>query len=452
MASVKYRIRSKANKNVSIKIILSAGRKGKYKDPETGESKKYSGINLETNTGFSINPKQWSKTGFPKQTTPEARKIHKDLKKLETFILDHFNEANSKGEIIDLNWLQSKIVECFERIERFDQNLLENHIQYIIDNAATRQIKGTKKIGLSERRIAGYKSFLKMIQDYQSYTKRKINFLDINRAFIEKFTNWLLNNRNYSTNYAGKNLDNLKTVCMDAKHLDIPVNPYVNKIESFRERKEDKHIVTLSFDELEKIRTTEIEKEALINARKWILLGCEIGQRASDLLRLTKEDVRFENGNYYIDIIQKKTGKAITVPLIAPHIIEMVENEFPYQVSQQKLNKHIKDVCEEAEIDQKIIGRKYDKKKGRKVLKEYPKYKLVTSHSFRRSFATNYYKKMPTPVLINITGHSKESLFLEYINRPEDKDENANLFKKFYEQIHRKKDPEMRVIKNAANE
>ena len=43
-----------------------------------------------------------------------------------------------------------------------------------------------------------------------------------------------------------------------------------------------------------------------------------------------------------------------------------------------------------------------------------PKYELIASHSFRRSFASNYYKIIPTPILINTTGQSKESMFLKF--------------------------------------
>ncbi|MCM8568879.1 site-specific integrase [Gramella jeungdoensis] len=437
MATVKYRIRGKSKQNTSIYIYLSTGR----------------GNFVEVASGFTVNSKDWSKTtNKPKQNSEENRKTFSDLNKLEKFIYDEVNDANSKGVLIDAYWLRQKINECFKRVKKTDNTLLTNHIQFIIDNANTRKIKGSDKIGLSERRVLGYKSFLKVIQDYEKVIKKKIHFLDINKPFVNKFTNWLLNTRNYATNYAGKIVDNLKTVALDAKSMDIDCNPYVNKIESFRERNQDRYIVTLSFEELEKIRKADLENEALINARKWLLIGCEIGQRASDLLRLTKEDIRYSKGSYYIDIEQKKTGKNVTIGVIAPHVIEIIENGFPYPVSSQKLNKHIKKVCEKAEITEKIEGKKYDKESGRKKLKKYRKCDLITSHCFRRSFATNYYKKIPTPILINITGHSKESLFLEYINRREDKDENANLFMKFYEEIHKTKKPELKLIKNASNE
>ncbi|MEC5164942.1 hypothetical protein RCH18_000665 [Flavobacterium sp. PL11] len=79
----------------------------------------------------------------------------------------------------------------------------------------------------------------------------------------------------------------------------------------------------------------------------------------------------------------------------------------------------------------------------------YPKYDLINSHYFRHSFATNYYKQIPILILINITTHSKESVFLIYIKKREDKDSIADLLKKFYEELHKDKEPQMRVVKKS---
>lgn len=437
MATVNFRVRSKANKPVSIFIYVSL---------EEGNV-------ISTPSGFTVHPKDWSKTTKrPKQNAEGNKKTFSKLNTLQIFIYDEVNTAQANGVLIDVNWLREKINQCFDRVKKTDHSLLTNHTQYIIDNANTRKIKGSNKIGLSERRITGYKSFKKLIEAYEKEIKKKIHFQDINKSFIDRFTNWLMNKKNYSTNYAGKVLDNLKTVCLDAEKIDIKVNPYAKQIEGFREQNDQRYIVTLSFEELEQIRTTELETEAQENARKWLLIGCEIGQRASDLLKLTPDNLRYKNNRIYIDIEQQKTGKAVTVGVIAPHVVDIVENDFPYSISTQKLNKHIKDVCRLAKIEEEIKGKKFDKKTGRKKLDFYPKHELVTSHTFRRSFATNYYKKIPTPVLIGITGHSKESMFLEYINRREDKDLNADLFMQFYETIQQDKEPQMKVIKNASNQ
>ena len=436
MATVNFRIRSKANKPVSIFIYISL---------ETGNV-------ISTPSGFTVHPKDWSSTTKrPKQNSENNKETFSKLYTLQDFIYKEVNKAYGKGQLIDVDWLKEKINQCFNRVKKTDTSILTNHIQYIIDNANTRKIKGSSKIGLSKRRVTGYKSFKKVMEEYQKHLKKKIYFQDISKAFVDKFTNWLINTKIYSTNYAGKQIDNLKTVCLDAEKLDIKINSYVKQIEGFKEQNQDRYIVTLSFEELEQIRTAELETDAQRNARNWMLLGCEIGQRASDLLKLTPENIRYQKGLYYIDIEQQKTGKAVTIGVMATHVIDIIENNFPYQISQQKLNKHIKKVCELSEIDEVIQGKKYDKTTKRKKLGNYAKHKLITTHTFRRSFATNYYKKMPTAVLIAITGHSKESMFLEYINQREDKDENANLFMKFWEGIQQDKEPQLKVIRNTSN-
>jgi len=48
---------------------------------------------------------------------------------------------------------------------------------------------------------------------------------------------------------------------------------------------------------------------------------------------------------------------------------------------------------------------------------------------------------IPTSILIATNGNSKESLFLTYINKREGKDANADLFKKFYKDLNKDKEP-----------
>ena len=75
-----------------------------------------------------------------------------------------------------------------------------------------------------------------------------------------------------------------------------------------------------------------------------------------------------------------------------------------------------------------VSGFKKNPKTRRKEIVEAPKYDFVTSHIMRRSFASNYYCKIETPLLMNITGHSKESTFLTYIGTHKNKDVLADLF------------------------
>ena len=461
MASVQFRLRSSANKNVSIKIYLSTGR----------------GKMIEVGTGFTINPKDWDgKKSRPKKTNPENKILYTNLNKLDTFIFDGLNNDLANNVLIDSNWLETKIKDCFNRVVRTDAGLLINHINYIIDNANTRKVKtnGGFKIGLSASTIKNYTLFKNIISEYQKTIKKQIQFIEVTKPFVEKFTNWLVNTKKYSTNYAGKQLEILKTVCIDAEKNEIPVTPYSKTIQHFRESEKDRYIQTLSFEELEQIKNVDftnteqlkefkksnpeltknisITTETLNNARNWILLGCEIGQRGGDLLEITTENIRYKGKSIYLDILQQKTNKSVTIGIIAPHVVDIVENSLPKKLQHQKLNDYIKVVCKLAGIDTIVKGTKLNTETNRKELGMFPKYDLMASHCFRRSFATNYYKKIPTPILINITGHSKESLFLTYINKREDKDANADLFMQFYEELNKDKTPQLKIIKNGTND
>jgi integrase len=97
-------------------------------------------------------------------------------------------------------------------------------------------------------------------------------------------------------------------------------------------------------------------------------------------------------------------------------------------MSEPHFNKHIKEVCKLANITETVKGSKYNKESKRKELSFYPKNELICSHDLRRSFATNYFGKIPTPILMEITGHKKESTFQIYIGVTQNKDSIADAF------------------------
>lgn len=412
MATIKFQLRSEVNRPVAIYVYLSMGR----------------GNFLRCRTGFNIVPKDWSTVkGFPKATDEENKVLKEKLKALEAFILDKINEAQGKGTSIDKAFLEQKVDECFNRVKASDKTLVINHVHHIIDNAQTRKIKGRNKIGLSDNTLKNYQTYLKILENYEKHLRKPIHFMDIDFHFVERFKTWLINKQKYSVNHSGKSIAFLKSISMDAERSGVAVNPFVHQIEAFSEANEDRYIITLSFQELDKIWEKPLKREALINARKWLLLGCEIGQRVEDLLKITEKSIRQTVHGSFIDLRQQKTKKEVTIP-VNGRAQKVIQDGFPYRISEQKFNEYIKAIALEAGLDELVKGKKYDKDTQRKVLGDYPKHELITSHACRRSFATNYYKKMPTTILMTITGHSKESTFLAYINKPKDTDENARLF------------------------
>lgn len=418
MASVNFRIRNSNSEYVSIKVVLSIGTNQVY----------------EAKTGFAIKPNNWNiKSKLPKQSGESNKQISNALHKLKDYILSKLNNDNSKGVDIDSNWLNESIILCFNRIDpdKRDENSITSHTLRIIENAHLRQIRGTSQIGLSSSSIKVYKSFVNLFLRYEKQLKRTVSFMDIDRVFIESFKKWLLNKEVFSVNYAGKQIQLLKTVCNDADKLGIDVNRYTKHIEKFTENDEDRNIVTLTADEIDLIHNVELNKPYLENARKWILIGCQLGQRGEDLLNLSNKDFREIKGKLVIDIIQTKTKKLVTPVIHDDRVREIVLNDFPHKISSQKLNNYSKEVGKLAGINTPVKGKILEideNNRRRKVLVELPKYNFISTHCFRRTFATTFYKEIETPIIMAITGHTKETTFLSYINKSLDKDRNAELF------------------------
>src|SRR5690606_11635812 len=143
----------------------------------------------------------------------------------------------------------------------------------------------------------------------------------------------------------------------------------------------------------------------------------------------------------------------------------------PYKISIQKFNDGIKEVCRLAGIDQQVKGTKISMidsqgnvipkdengkyiKKGvkRKIYGTYPKHELLSSHTCRRSFATNLYGELPTPLIMRITAHGTEKMFLKYIGK--DALDYAQQIADFYElqALKNKKEPQPQVVKKASGQ
>ncbi|MCI0922521.1 tyrosine-type recombinase/integrase [Sphingobacterium rhinopitheci] len=434
MAKVKFLIQS-SSINSQIYLRLSLGR-GKV---------------LKKKTGLTINSKDWSAiTSLPKQNDAVNKALFTQLKSLETNIYDKLNIDSLLHDTIDSNWLEEQINIFFNRSSKNEFNLLIDYIQFFIDNANLREIQNGK-LGLSTGTISNYKTFKRIIEEFEQYIKKNLVFEGLTTELLHKFKQWMINQKLYSVNYAGKNIRMLKTVLNDAVLYGKVFPNDINKIKSIKEQDVDRYIINLNLEEIKRIYNTVMPTKTLEDAKKWLIIGCYIGQRKSDLLAITKDNIRQTAKGLFIDITQKKTGKHVTVAIAEPFVIDIILDKFPNAVSDHELGKYFKKVCELAEINEPIKGYiiKGDNKRKtkRKELGVFPKYQLITSHVCRRSFATNFYKMMPTSILIAITGHSSEDMFLKYINKRVDKDENANLFMQYYEQMTKDIKPTMTIIK-----
>ena len=184
-----------------------------------------------------------------------------------------------------------------------------SYLDYFISNAKFRSISGGR-IGLSVRAVANYTNFRIVFKDFENYLSGSLYFTELNKSNVDAFKHWLLVERAYSDNHAGRLMGTLKTICVDAKKNDIEVHPYINYVSGFAQARQDKLINILTFSDLERIERVQLPNERLENTRKWIIIGFWLGQRVSDLLAISKLDIRSApNGGVYVDIIKRKPGQ-----------------------------------------------------------------------------------------------------------------------------------------------
>ena len=321
---------------------------------------------------------------------------------------------------------QTKALNNFSKIEH--SVLFLDYLEHFISNSATKRVQGYGTVGLAHNTVRTYKSLFRIVKVYEFEKSERLYLNSIDKYTAESFTRFLKIEKQYSDNYCGQLLKLLKIILRDAEKSGLEVHPYSNYIESFKQKSSDRILHVLNPLEIKALKELQCITEAYQDSYKWLLIGLCIGQRVSDLLKLTLNDLRKAPTGLYIDIVQQKTKKAVTVGVADPLVIQVLENKFPKRVSQVVFNKQIKSLCKMAGIDGLVSGFKNNPKTRRKEVVSAPKYEFITSHIMRRSFASNYYGKIETPLLMNITGHSKESTFLTYIGTHQNKDALADLF------------------------
>lgn len=306
--------------------------------------------------------------------------------------------------------------------------MLLYQIEQYIEHAPTKRVKRTGSIGLSTNTIRNLIRFYELVEAFEEYLGNSIDLTKLDHANVQKFQEWLLSTKGYSVNNGGLQLKLLKMVCKLAKRNGVEVHSYTRHIESFTQRSKDRILRTLYFEEIERIKNLTGLPLTFENTRRWMVIGLFIGQRVSDLLKLTPLNVRKAEMEVYVDLLQQKTEKHVTIGVVDPKVIQILEHYFPYSTSAQQFNKQIKQICQLAGITEMVKGNKTCEKTRRRKLRVYPTFSLISSHELRRSFATNYFGKIPTPILMQITGHSKETTFLSYIVAQVNKDAYADAF------------------------
>jgi integrase len=413
MANYYFRLRDK-NATKETPIILFA---------------QFNGNRYKCATEVKIHPQQWdNETGKPKQVKQNA-KITLRLNALETAANDTY--LYFRDTIKDLNpdtvTFQTKFYEYVGIDKKEPVNKTEkpryNLFQFIdkfITETKQRQNEHTGA-KISENTIKMYNQCKRLLKEFND-TRYKIDFNKLSLDFFLDFKEFL-NDKQYATNTIAKHTITLKTFLNDANERGYYEN-IAHKSKRFRAIQVQSPTIYLTETELDELYKLDLTKKPKLDrARDLFLVGCYTGLRFSDFTNIQPENIQ----NGFIEITTQKTGETVVIPIHSRVNAIMAKyegkyiNSLPPAISNQKLNEYLKELCElvpslDIPIEASTKKNPNEKPKGLKVVKSKRKFECVSTHTARRSFATNNYNKgISASILMKITGHRTERSFYKYI-------------------------------------
>ena len=378
---------------------------------------------------LSINPNHWNaeKQGYKSRVSlvSESAKVdfEKKISELKTLISEKYYRG-ADGE-----WLKTLIEEYHhpdinKRVSKNKENLLQNRIRQYAENRPLTPRAKLRLLGIAKK-VDRYTEYMKTImkrrnfglnvdtmtsddlRSLQAFICKEVDFYDefpelytdIEKGYApreqsENSLNTIFRRIHTVTNYCLKN--NLTTNDPFAT-FETPKVIYGPPF-------------YLNLEERDKVYYADLSDccRGMQVYRDIFMFQCLIGCRAGDLLALRKDNIVDGAVEYIAEKTKGHNPRTIRVPLNdkAKEIIERNMDKrsgrlFPYR-NKNMYAYGIKMLLLLCEIDRMVTARDPDTKE----FTRYPLYMVATSHTARKTFIANIYKKVKDPELIcSMTGH-----------------------------------------------
>ena len=393
-------------------------------------------------TAETIAPKYWSTKpgkGFQRAVTNKTFPGHLEfnawLDRLEStakdvyrrFVTDECREPLPKElkEALDhaLGRTSKKITDLFTFIDEF-----------IASDAG--KFNTERKTTFHRATVNKFKITLEHVHSFVNHrhkaTITTVPFNEVDSDFLAGFVTYLTQEKNYAANTVVRYTRTLRMLLRRAKDQGHPVSDQVfGRRLAMREEMSDE--IYLTKEELEAFYTLDLSRiPHLDKARDLFVAGAFTGLRFGDLSRLQPEHVVNDKN---IKIPTSKTGKLVEIPMhwCLREIMSKYQGRIPSGISNQKQNEYLKKAaallpCLQTKV---MVGRTVG---GIKRDVAVPKFKLVKTHTARRSFASNLYREgINSRTIMAITGHTTEQSFMRYIRLSNEEHMNIIAMSQFFQ-------------------
>lgn len=307
--------------------------------------------------------------------------------------------------------------------------LVSEYLDSFVKNLENGVILTEKKTKYADGSIKPYRTLIHNIKMFDCLNSAETTFDSINSDWYDKFLNFLyddaecveleLSKDEYTPKSAGKYIKCLKHLMNYAYEKGASTNVEF-KMKYFKAPDKESYAVVLSVLEIEKLAKLELEGVDL-ECRDIFLVGCYSGLRQSDFNKIKSsyfsEEYNTEGNKVTVlSITTQKTTTALKIPVVTDFLslVKKYDYKLPI-ISSKVLNERIKSIAERAGITNEVTYTSF--KGGEKKEVVIPKWKLIASHTCRRSAITNMYFHygIQEERIMRISGHKDMKTFRNYI-------------------------------------
>lgn len=402
---------------------------------------RWNGERLVYHTGYRIESAFWdNKKERAKQTNayPAGVRINNNL---NAFLKGAINVYHT---FVDLHGIEPTREQMKQELDLFTDRVQKRKItlftvaEELID-LKTQELKLKGKDLKRNSIVNVYRQTSSLLQEFASAKRYNLDFHNINESFYTSFLNYMQIDKGYMVNNIGKHFKTLKTFMAYGLKKGYHDS---RQFKSFKVLQEETDVIYLNEQELNALFRYDLSsKPNYQKARDLFIVGCWTGLRYSDLSRL--RDKHIMDNKIVIDNL-KTGGNRVAIP-IHPTVQIVLDryNGFPKPFADAVVNRMIKEVAKDVD-DLKVpveVSKTVYIQDGKgvatsaKKITKVPKHRLITTHTARRSFATNLYLRVnqldiTVYDIMQVTGHKTEKAFLRYIRVTPDESANriANIW------------------------
>ena len=352
----------------------------------------------------------------------ENIRINKELRRILGFCKDYANlvsETNLMQDAIPFT-KETFVKYMSDRIRGKEAVVRKNAEEFIKDYIVRKasMVNNKTRRKLSSGTIYNHNNALSRLQLYCQENHKRIVWELFDKRLAESLTAWM-NDKGYSANTIASQYSIMKVWLSDAEAEGFITDKSFHKYPTathevdniYLTEEEILRIYQIDFSD-EKIKKQIDPKSNIEQTRDLFIVACWTGLRFGDWHDFSRSLITEDR----ITLTTHKTLKEVAIPIhpMVRKIIKKYNGKLPKSLDKSKTIVQIQKCGELAQIDAPTVLHRI--RGGEEVTIIEPKYKFITNHTARRTFCTNMYlRKIPTKVIMDISGHTTEANFFKYI-------------------------------------